>query len=397
MSGDAIANPATVMTSPRLRSIAVYVPGLQAGGAERCAAVLASGFHAAGISTTLLVDHEAEANRGFVDPAITLVPLLGGHVTTIVRLARWLARARPDAVLAVDATASLKLVAARALARVPTRIYLSYHGYGRVVRGRLGRAAYRLAPILTRLSHGTVCVSQGLARHLVADWHARADRVFAIPNPIPVEHALPPAGAAALASRPDVIVAVGRLVPEKRHADLIAALRDLPPETRLVILGDGPKRDALAEAAADLSDRVSLPGHGSPWEAYAGARVFALTSSSESFGNVVVEALASGLPVVATDCGGPREILADGRYGYLVPVGDRDALVSALARALRDPGDPAPRIARAATYATRRIVSEYLALMAGTPRSAAQEPPDGPVQPRPLPQEVADPEPAGGR
>lgn len=367
MSGDAVADLATVMTEPPLRSVAVYVPGLQAGGAERCAAVLASGFHAAGIPTTLLVDYEATANRGFVDPAIAVVPLLGGHAITILRLARWLARERPDAVLAVDATASLKLVAARILARVPTRIYLSYHGYGQVVRGRLGRAAYRLAPVLTRLSQGTVCVSHGLARHLVADWHARADRVVAIANPIPVEHALPPADTAALARRPDVILAVGRLVPEKCYGDLIAVLHDLPPETRLVILGDGPERDALAGAAADFGDRVALPGHGSPWEAYAGARVFALTSSSESFGNVLVEALASGLPVVATDCGGPREILADGRYGYLVPVNDRGALAAALVQALRDPGDPVPRIARAATYATRQIVAAYLELMAARP------------------------------
>ena len=351
------------MTPPRLRSIAVYVPGLHAGGAERTAAVLASGFHAAGISTTLVVDDEAEANLGFVDPGVRLVPLLGGHGRSVVRLARWLARERPEAALAIDATASLKLVAARLLSWAPTRIYLSYHGYGPVVRGRLGRLSYRLAPVLTRLSNATICVSQGLARHLVRDWHASACRVVAIPNPIPIEHAHPPADDAALAARPPIIVAVGRLVPEKRFDRLIAAFRELPSEAHLVILGEGPERAALTAATAGLDERVHVPGHENPWSAYGEARVFALTSTSESFGNVVVEALASGLPVVATDCGGPREILADGRFGRLVPVGDHGALVDALSRSLAEPGDPAPRVARAAAYATVRVVETYLDLM----------------------------------
>ncbi|MBX9930358.1 MAG: glycosyltransferase [Methylobacterium sp.] len=350
------------MTASRPRSIAVYVPSLQAGGAERTAAVLASGFRAAGIPTALLVDHDAEAQDGFLDQGVERVLPLGGHGRSIMRLARWLVQEQPEAAVAIDATASLKLVLARVLSRAQTRIYLSYHGYGDIVRGRIGRLAYWLAPLLTRLSNGTVCVSEGLARHLVEDWGAKAGTVTVIPNPIPVQHARPPADAAALAARPATIIAVGRMVPEKRHADLIAALRLLPPETRLVMLGDGPARDTLVAMAADLQERVSLPGHREPWAAYEAARVFALTSTSESFGNVVVEALASGLPVVSTDCGGPREILEDGRFGSLYPVGDVQALANALEEALITPGDPAPRVARASVYATSHVVDAYLDL-----------------------------------
>lgn len=352
----------------RPRSIAVYVPGLQAGGAERTAAVLASGFHAAGVPTTLLVDYEAEANRPFLDPGVRLVPLLGSHGRSLFRLARWLARERPDIVLAVDAVASLKLVAARHLARVPTRIVLSFHGYAGIVRGRLGRSAYTLLPALARLSEATVAVSDGLARHLVRDFRTPPGRLVAIPNPIPVERARPPADAAALRARPPRILAVGRLVPEKGYAELIAALDRCPPDTTLTILGDGPERPALERAARPLGGRVSLPGYREPWGAYAEARAFALNSVSESFGNVVVEALASGLPVVASDCGGPGEILEGGRHGRLVPVGDTGALGHALRQALADPGDPAPRIARAAEFATERVIQAYLDLFAGERR-----------------------------
>ncbi|MEA1833324.1 glycosyltransferase [Methylobacterium durans] len=348
----------------QIRSVAIYVPCLQAGGAERVAAVLATGLHRAGVATTLIVDAERPENRGFVAAGVTMVVLGGGHADNTRRLARWLRANGPDIAMAIDAPASVKLAAAKMLARGRTRIVLSYHGHAGIVRGRLGNAAFRLAFLLTRFADRTVCVSEGLARRLVEDWRASAARIESIPNPIPVEHAHAAADAADLATRPPTIVAVGRLVPEKGYDSLIRALTLLPGDVRLTILGDGPERPALQRAAdeAGVAGQVSLPGFAEPWPAYGAARVFALSSISESFGNVVVEALASGLPVVATDCGGPGEILDRGRYGTLVPVGDSAALAAGLGAALADPGDPALRVARAASYAVPQIVERYLDL-----------------------------------
>ena len=355
------------------QSVAVYVPSLVGGGAERVAALLASGFHAAGLRTTLLVDDGdvAAANRPFVADGVAVVVLGGAHGRGVLRLARWLGHPGADVVLAVDAVASLKLVAARRLA--PTarcRIVISYHGFFGVVRGRLGRAAYRLAPVLTRLSDRTVCMSEGLARHMTDDWGARPDRLRVAANPVPVERARAAAGEAELAARPATVLAMGRLVPEKGFDTLLAAMGRLPAAVRLAIVGEGPERASLERLAASprLAGRVTLGGYAAqPWDAYAGARVFALTSTSESFGNVLVEAMASGLPVVATDCGGPREILDGGRHGALVPVGDVGALAEALRRALAAPGDPAPRIARAADFSVERAVAVYLDLFRTIP------------------------------
>ena len=161
------------------------------------------------------------------------------------------------------------------------------------------------------------------------------------------------------------MVAVGRLSEEKDFPTLIAAMARLErPDARLVICGEGPQRATLAQIAARLgiAARVEFPGYVDPWSAYAGARCFALSSRSEAFGNVVVEALASGLPVIATDCGGPAEILDGGRFGTLVPVGDVAALAAAIAQGLDRQGDPAPRIARAQTFAAEKIAGDYLAL-----------------------------------
>ncbi len=371
------------------RSIAVYVPSLDGGGAERVAALLASGFHAAGLPTTLLLDDgdAAAANRPFVSEGVTVVVLGASHGRGSLRLARWLRHPGADVVLAIDAVASLKLVAARRL--VPGargRTVLSYHGFFGVVRGRLSRAAYRLAPVLSRLSDRTICMSESLARHMIEDWGARPDRVRVLANPVPVERARAAAGEADLAARPASILAMGRLVPEKGFDTLLAAMGRLPEAVRLAIVGEGPERASLERlaAASGLAGRVTLAGYAAqPWDAYAGARAFALTSTSESFGNVLVEAMASGLAIVATDCGGPREILDGGRHGALVPVGDVGALAEALRRALAAPGDPGPRIARAADFSVERAVAAYLDLFRTIPaaRRRARPTPEGETSP----------------
>jgi len=351
------------------RHIAVYVPALIGGGAERVAAVLASALQAAGHRTTLVVDFEAPHNRDFVDPAVERVTLAGAHGGDVIRLARYLGRARPDVALAVGAASNVKLALAHGLARLaartPTRIVLSYHGRSTVGRGRLGWSAYAMAPLLTRYAGRTVCVSDDLATHLADDWHGARARIVRIHNPVATERARPPADEAALRARPPVVVAVGRLSEEKDFPTLIAAMARLErPDARLVICGEGPERAALAQLAVRLGigARVEFPGYVDPWGAYADARCFVLSSRSEAFGNVVVEALASGLPVIATDCGGPAEILDGGRFGTLIPVGNVAALAGAIAQALDRPGDPAPRVARAQAFAAEKIAGDYLAL-----------------------------------
>ena len=124
-----------------------------------------------------------------------------------------------------------------------------------------------------------------------------------------------------------------------------------------MILGKGPERERLeAEVRRlGLEGRVDMPGYAAePWDAYAKAKCFVLSSQSEQFGNVIVEALAYGLPVVSTAAVGPKEILDGGKFGRLVPIGDDAALAAAINDALDDPGDPAKRRARADTVLARR-------------------------------------------
>jgi glycosyltransferase involved in cell wall biosynthesis len=171
-----------------------------------------------------------------------------------------------------------------------------------------------------------------------------------------------------LAARPKTIVALGRLVPDKDFVTLLRAFARLDDrEARLVILGEGEERARLeAEAwGLGIAAQVDMPGFESDVAARLdAARGFVLSSRREAFGLACVEALAHGLPVVATDCGGPAEILVAPTHGVLAPVGDVEALARALAGALADPGDPAPRQARAREFSLEAARDGYDALIA---------------------------------
>jgi glycosyltransferase involved in cell wall biosynthesis len=162
-------------------------------------------------------------------------------------------------------------------------------------------------------------------------------------------------------------LSAGRLVAKKQYGVLLEAFAQLRAQrsARLVILGDGPERGRIEQRARQLgvSDDVRLLGWcENPYPYLQRAAVFAMTSNREGFGNVLVEALRCGCPVVATDCpSGPGEILGGGRFGELVPVGDVPAVAAALARSLDTPADRARLRARGAEFTAERAADAYLA------------------------------------
>jgi glycosyltransferase involved in cell wall biosynthesis len=224
------------------------------------------------------------------------------------------------------------------LARVPVRIF-TVHGWA--FAAHHGRAAkvYRLAERAAR-PFGTVvvCPVEQVRRMGIEAGTCDAEHSVVIPNA--VDAAAAPAASPGEAGVP-TIVSVGRLHEPKDFVTLARALRALPPGSfRAEIVGDGPDRDAVERELAEggLGAAVELAGERPDVpRRLAAAGVFVLSSRSECMPISVLEAMAAGLPVVASAVGGLPEMVVEGETGYLVAPGDPDALAEALARLVADP------------------------------------------------------------
>lgn len=348
------------------RTFLLYIPELGGGGAERVFATLAEGFRARGHHVVIAVDHTPRSGGQEIDPAIRIVTLPRGHGPGTLALSRLLGEVNPDIAMAALGSGNLKLTLAALPRGMARRCILTFHGFYGVEPKLLSTLGYLTLGLLSRVTGATVAVSAALAENLIARCKAAPTRTHVIHNPIPLEgrHA---ADADELRARPPLILAAGRLAPEKHFDRLLEAFALLrTPGARLRIVGEGHERPALEARAARLgiAGRLDMPGYQYELRPhYDSARCFVVSSRSEAFCNVVAEALAHGLPVVSTACGGPEEILENGRFGALTPVDDPPALARALEAALAAPGDPAPRIARARDFGADGAITLYEKLM----------------------------------
>ena len=164
---------------------------------------------------------------------------------------------------------------------------------------------------------------------------------------------------------PPVILGAGRLARVKDYPTLLRAFRQVSrnSDVRLVILGEGSWRRRLEKLTRKLGlqEKVSLPGWvTNPYAFMSRASMFVLSSKLEGLANVLIEAMACGCPCVSTNCpSGPSEILDDGRFGPLVPVGDDSALAAAMERVLDSPPDKNMLLARAQEFSFDASVDQY--------------------------------------
>ncbi len=359
--------------------IVFYTRQLHNGGVDRVVFNLAEEFLARGLVPVILVDLDNIHSpfRALIPPGIRYEVLdAGDPVTRLLKLAAYFRRVRPKAVMCTSfGFPNLYAVVARRVTGLPMHLMLTEHCFPSVDRAapRFWQSRYWFFPLAHHAypqADSIVAVSRGTAQDLANVLDIPARTIACIYNPI-ISDAMIAASREPVAHRwfaasdVPVIIAVGRLEPQKNFALLIrafAALRDTRI-ARLMILGDGGERAMLEELVRelDLDDDVALPGFAANPHAYvAKAALLVLSSDFESLANVVIEAMAVGTPVIATDCpSGPSEALAGGAFGTLVPVGDVERLTVAMHRVLDAPPPPVPDT-WLDQFTTRHAADRYL-------------------------------------
>ncbi|MCO5054643.1 glycosyltransferase [Thermomonas sp.] len=355
-------------------SIAILLPDLRPGGAERLHVTLAREWMARGFGVDFVLRQARGELLEQLPVGARVVDLRAARVRNVLRpLVRYLRQSRPSALLAAMWPLTTVAPVAARVAGYRGRVVVSEHAplsRGYAHKGRLHRLGLRASTALGyRLADARIGVSAGVADDLARLSGLARERFSVVYNPAAsgaVAGAVP--ALLAGAARP-VILTVGTLKPVKRHDLLLDAFAKVAASTSatLCILGDGPQRAALEArvVALGLDGRVLFPGYSpDPAAWYAAADLFVLCSDHEGFGNVIVEAMEQGTPVVCTDCpSGPREILCGGKYGALVPVGDAGALAAAMQTALAAPVDRQALQARARDFSSDKIADQYLDLL----------------------------------
>lgn len=352
---------------------------LPGGGAERVLAEVTSGLAGRGHDVTVLsFDAPGAADFYAFDPAIERIRLgigasdrRSGAALTLRRigaLRRAVRRAAPDAAIGFMHSAYIPLGLALVGTGIPAvaseHIVYSHYDDRRVERLLLG--------IIPRFLHAITAISEEMRQGFPPSIRAK---MTIVPNPVGAAGGTPAGGGGAADGAENIVLTVGRLEEQKDHRTLIAAfarVAPLFPDWRLAIFGEGVLRPALEAqvAALGLEGRVALPGATADIGAeYARARIFAMSSTYESFGLATAEAMAHGLPAIGfADCPGTNELIVDGENGLLVAGPDRAAaLADGLARLMGSEGERrrmgAAGPASIAAFAPARVVDRWEALL----------------------------------
>ncbi|RBY74858.1 glycosyltransferase [Blastococcus sp. TF02-09] len=359
--------------------MAIFLPSLSGGGAERVFADLANALCRQGYEIDLVLAQRTGPYLADLDPEVRVCDLgASGVVGSLRPLARYIRDTDAGVLISALNHANVIALSAKALSGSQIRMVVSERNSPKAeLQSNLTSRAIRLLMrALYRRADAVVAVSEGIADQLVEHYGVKRAQIAVINNPVDTERIDRLAGASIehpWLPSPDgskTVLAVGRLEPQKDYKTLLRAvsLSELGDGLRLVVLGEGSQRSALERLAAELniSDQVDFAGwEPNPFAYMAKASLYVLSSKWEGFPNSLIQAMGCGVPVVSTDCEtGPSEILAGGRWGRLVPVGDAQALASAIDATLIDGTGPDVR-RRAGDFHPEVILAQYLAVLRG--------------------------------
>ncbi len=360
------------------QKIAIFLASLRGGGAERSMLRLANGLAEEGLKIDLILAQKDGTYFSEISPQVNLVCLKTKRLLWgLPKLVKYLKQEKPTYLICALNYVNLIGLWARFIAGVPTRTIVTVRN---TISPQLNQLVLKKRLIHRLLHHSylhayfIVAISQGVADNLTATFNLPRHCIKVIYNPAFTPNLLLQAKETIdhpwfSPREPPVILGVGRLTQQKDFPTLIRAfaIAQQHYSARLMILGEGEERPRLAALVKELGleDQVSLPGFvKNPFAYMDQAALFVLSSAWEGFGNVLVEAMAVGTPVVATNCkSGPEEILAGGKYGTLVAVGDVEGLAQAMLTTLNNPIASEVLQSRAKEFSQEKNTIEYLKLL----------------------------------
>lgn len=347
--------------------IGIFIRNLTEGGAERVMLNLASGFEKKGVNVEIIL---ANAEGKFLDRVPKEIKVINFNnsnlygnnlygklklptgfqsLRSLPKLVNYLRQKKPKVLLSATHFPNEIAILSKKIAGVSTRIFVSEHTNISVEAKLVEQKSSRLLPLTTKLLYpfadGVVAVSQGAADSLSSITRIAPKKVKVIYNPVitpelrlkmmeSVENSW------SETEEVPVVIGAGRFVAQKDFSTLIRAfakVRQVRP-VRLIMLGSGREEEKLRVLVQELGIEADVSWMGfvsNPFAYMKQAAVFVMSSVWEGFGNVLVEAMAVGTPVISTNCpSGPEEILAGGKYGELVPVGDSVSMAEAILKVL---------------------------------------------------------------
>ena len=355
--------------------ISVVIGSMRIGGAERATMHLINGLSKKGLKVDLVLLFKAGDFLDSIDPNINIVNLNKRKASQgIGAFRKYLKQNNPEKLFVVQNHIQLMVLIAAKLTGWKGKIILNEQStFSRNLIGFKGSIQQKLSKLLFPGADSITAVSEGVAADLKRNFPGMKAKISVIPNAVITEHLYKvkdkPVSHPYFNTGNPVFISAGRFIKSKNFDLLIKAFKVYNKDNmaRLIILGDGEERHHLKRlvAALNMTDMVSFPGFvPDPCSYFSKADLFISSSDYEGLPGVIIEALACGCKVVSTDCdNGPAEILQNGKFGFLCPVGNVNYMAEAIDLAVNSKVDKISLVERANYFHVDRIVAEYLKLI----------------------------------
>lgn len=360
------------------KRIAIFLPTLGGGGAERAMLTLANALAEGEEIIDLVLGIAKGEYLMEISPKVNVVDLESPRLLrSLPALVRYFRKHQPTAVLSVLNYANVLAVVARWISRASFTLILSERNNVTVPEGTAFTLKNRVLLFLMRLTYpradGVVAVSRGVADDLSERINLKQSKISVVYNPVVTSGLLKRADEEfshpwLSDGEPPVILGVGRLTPQKDFPTLVKAFATVRKKIpcRLVLLGEGELRSSLESLVLELglSNDVLLPGFASnPFVWMKKSSVFVLSSKWEGLPNVLIQAMACGAQVVSTNCrSGPAEILENGKWGSLVPLESPDEMAREIFNSLQGENKKNSKL-RASFFNEANAIAGYKAVL----------------------------------